>query len=62
MSTNFNILVESNDAASQLKFDENSNMEFTIALPERLRFGDLQVCLKTLIMPSRVWNLYDELL
>ena len=30
MSTDFNIFVESNDAASKLKFDENSNMEFTI--------------------------------
>ena len=60
MGSNFNIFVESNDKASKLKFDENSNMEFTIGLPERFRFGDWQVCLKSLIMPSRVWNIYDE--
>ena len=35
------------------KFPENSNMEFAIALPERFRLGDWQVCLKSLIMPSR---------
>ena len=60
MSSNFNIFVESNDAASKLKFPKNSNMEFTIDLPERFRMGDWQVCLKSLIMPSRVWNIYDE--
>ena len=60
MRSNFNIFVESDDKASKLKFDENSNMEFTIALPERFRFGDWQVCLKSLILPSRVWNVYDE--
>ena len=60
MSTNFNIFGESNDAASKLKFKDNSNMEFTIALPERFRLSDWQVCLKSLIIPSRVWNLYDE--
>ena len=35
-------------------------MEFTIALPERFRLSDLQVCLKSLILPSRIWNIYDE--
>ena len=38
MSTNFNIFVESNDAASKLKFHERSNMELTIALPDRFIF------------------------
>ena len=60
MSTNFNIFGESNDAASKLKFKDNSNMEFTIALPERFRLSDWQVCLKSLILPSRMWNIYDE--
>ena len=60
MSTNFNIFGESNDAASKLKFKDNSNMEFTIALPERFRLSDWQVCLKSLILPSRIWNIYDE--
>ena len=40
MSTNFNIFGKSNDAASKLKFKDNSNMEFTIALPERFRLSD----------------------
>ena len=35
-------------------------MDFTIALPERFRFGDWQVCLKSLILPSKVWNIYEE--
>ena len=35
-------------------------MEFTIALPERFKFGDWEVCLKSLILPSRGWNIYDE--
>ena len=60
MGTNFNIFGESNDAASKLKFKDNSNMEFTIALPERFRLSDWQVCLKSLILPSRIWNIYDE--
>ena len=60
MSTNFNIFGESNDAASKLKIKDISNMEFTIALPERFRLSDWQVCLKSLILPSRIWNIYDE--
>ena len=35
-------------------------MEFTTGLPERFRFGGWEVCLKSLIMPSRVWNIYEE--
>ena len=60
MSKNFIIFVESNDVKSMEKFEENSNMEFTIDLPERFRLGDWQVCLKSMIIPSRVWNVYDE--
>ena len=60
MSKTFNIFVESNDVKSMEKFEENSNMEFTIDLPERFRLGDWQVCLKSMISPSRVWNVYDE--
>ena len=60
MSKTFNIFVESNDVTSMAKCPENSNMEFTIALPERFRLGDWQVCLKSLIMPSKVWNVYDH--
>ena len=54
MTKTFNIFVESNDVTSMAKFPENFNMEFTIAPPERFRLGDWQVCLKSLIMPSRV--------
>ena len=57
---NFNIFLESNDKASLLKFDNNYNMEFTIALPERFGFGDWEVCLKPLILPSKVWNVDEE--
>ena len=60
MSKTFNIIVESNDLKSMEKFQENSNMEFTIDLPERFRLGDWKVCLKSMIMPCRVWNVYDE--
>ena len=57
----FNIFLESNDEASMLKFNHNNtNMEFTIALPERFRFGDWEVCLKSLILPSKIWNIYEE--
>ena len=35
-------------------------MEFTIALPERFKFGDWEVCLKSLILPNKIWNLYKE--
>ena len=60
MSKTFNIFVESYDVKSMEKFEENSNMEFTIDLPEKFRLADWQVCLKSMIMPSRVWNVYDE--
>ena len=40
MSKTFNIFVESNDVKSMEKFEENSNMEFTIDLPERFRLTD----------------------
>ena len=60
MSKTFNIFVESNNVTSMVKFPKNTNMEFTIDLPERFRLGDWQVCLKSLIMPSRIWNVYDE--
>ena len=52
MRNNFNIFVESDDKASKLKFNENNNMDFTIALPERFRFGDWEVCLKSLLLQS----------
>ena len=38
----------------------NNNMEFTMDLPERFRLDDWKVCLKSLIVPTRVWNVYDE--
>ena len=60
MSETFNIFVESNDVKSMEKFKENNNMEFTIDLPERFILDDWKVCLKSVIMPSRVWNVYDE--
>ena len=60
MSETFNIFVESNDVKSMEKFKENNNMEFTIDLLKRFRLDDWKVCLKSVIMPSRVWNVYDE--
>ena len=60
MSKTFNIFVESNDLASKTKFPKNNNMEFTIDLPERFKLGGWQICLKSLIMPSKIWNIYDE--
>ena len=60
MSETFNIFVESNDVKSMEMFKENNNMEFTIDLPERFRLDDWKVCLKSVVMPSRVWNVYDE--
>ena len=46
--------------ASKEKFPSNTNMEFTIVLPERIKLGDWKVCLKSLILPSKIWNVYDE--
>ena len=54
--------MESNDITSKLKFNENSNTEFTIALPERFSLGNWEVCLKSLILPSKIWNIYPETL
>ena len=56
----FNIFLESYDNASMLKFNSNNTMEFTIALPERFKFGDWEVCLKSLILPNKIWNFYEE--
>ena len=54
MRKTFYIFVESNGVKSMEKFEENSNMEFIIDLPERFGLADWQVCLKLMIMPSRV--------
>ena len=60
MSNTFNIFLSSNDVSSKLKYPENNNMEFTINLPERYRLGKWKVCLKSLIIPSKIFNVYKE--
>ena len=60
MRNNFNIFLESGDGASMFKFNINNDMEFTIALPERFKLGDWEVCLKSLILPSKILNIYPE--
>ena len=60
MTKTFNIFMESNDAISKIKFPKNNNMEFTIDLPERFRLNGWQVCLKSLLIPSKIWNIYED--
>ena len=55
-----NIFLASNDVTSKLKFPENNNMEFTINLPQRYSFGKWEVCLKSITIPSGIYNIYED--
>ena len=59
MSDSFSIYLDSNDKKS-VNQAYNTNTEFTIDLPERLRLEKWEVCLKSIILPCRIWNIYDE--
>ena len=60
MYNTFNLFLSSNDVASKSKFPDNNNMEFTINLPHRFRLGKCKVCLKSLSIPSRIYNVYGD--
>ena len=62
MSKPFNIFIESNNAALKKKYVDNQSTEFTIYQPERVKLDEWQVSLKSLITPSRIWNIYDEMM
>ena len=60
MYNTFYIFLASHDAASKVKFTKNNNMEFTIYLPQKYSLGKWEVCLKSMIIPSRIYNVYNE--
>ena len=60
MYNTFNIFLASNDAASMLNFLESKNLEFTINLPQRYGLGKWKVCLKSMIIPNSIYNLYNN--
>ena len=35
-------------------------MNFTIDLPQRLYLEGWEVCLKSIILPCRIWNIYED--
>ena len=60
MYNTFNLFLSSNDVASESKFPNNNNMEFAINLPHRFRLGKCEVCLKSITIPRKIYNVYDE--
>ena len=58
MADSFSIYLESNDKDS-VNSKTNTNMNFTIDLPQRLQLDGWDVCLKSIILPCRIWNIYD---
>ena len=59
MRDSFSIYLESDDKKS-VNRAYNTNMDFTIDLPERLRLENWEVCLKSIILPCRIWNIYED--
>ena len=59
MADSFSIYLESNDKDS-VNSKTNTNMNFTIDLPQRLQLDGWDVCLKSIILPCRIWNIYDD--
>ena len=59
MRDSFSIYLDSDDKTSVNKA-YNTNTEFTIDLPERLRLENWEVCLKSIILPCRIWNIYED--
>ena len=62
MKRPFNIFLDSSDVKSKEMYPKNSNMEFTIDLPERMSFNKKwNVTLKSLFIPNTLYNIYDDL-
>ena len=59
MVDSFSVYLDSDDKGS-VNSKTNSNMDFTIDLPQRLHLNGWEVCLKSIILPCRIWNIYDE--
>ena len=59
MVESFSIYLDSDDEKSVNK-KTNTNMNFTIDLPQRLYLEGWEVCLKSIIIPCRVWNIYPD--
>lgn len=61
MTKQFSMFLDSSDTKSKKYFPDNHNMDFTICLPERLQFNRRwQVALKTILIPTRYFNIYDD--
>ena len=60
MNNTFNIFLASNEIVSKSKFPQNNSMEFTINLPHRYRLGKCEVCLKSITIPMRLYNVYED--
>ena len=59
--TSLKMVLDSSDKESKKLFPHNNNMQFTIKLPERMEFhGDWKVSLKSLFIPSRLDNVYED--
>ena len=59
MVDSFSIYLESDDKNS-INNETNTNMNFTIDLPQRQLLHEWEVCLKSIILPCRIWNIYEE--
>lgn len=59
--TSLKMVLDSSDKESKKLYPQNNNMQFTIKLPERMEFhGDWKVSLKSLFIPSRLDNVYED--
>lgn len=62
MKRPFNIFLDSDDVKSKEMYPNNTNMNFTIDLPERMSFNRRwNVTLKSLIIPNTLYNICDDL-
>ena len=61
MKKPFNVFLDSSDKKSNALYTSNSNMEFTVVLPDILEFKrDWHVTLKSLYIPNLLYNVYKD--
>ena len=61
MKKPFNIFLDSSDKKSRDIYPNNTSMDFTIKLPERMEFRrNWQMALKTLFLPGKLFNIYED--
>ena len=61
MQKPFSILLDSSCPISKQHYPENTNMEFTINLPETLQLhGKWEMALKSIFVPSKMYNILDD--